>query len=100
MIYHITSQAEWASALETGKYEAQSLHTEGFIHMSSQAQLAGVIDRYYKGKKGLVLLHIDEAKLHQPIQYDLAPSINEYFPHIYSHINVDAVVKTEVLLPS
>ena len=95
MIYHVTSEAEWEAALAAGKYEAPSLHTEGFIHMSTQAQVAGVLNRYYKGKKDLLLLHIDEAKLHQPVQYDLAPSVNEYFPHIYSFINTDAVVKTE-----
>ncbi|MBO9681765.1 MAG: hypothetical protein J7502_03680 [Flavisolibacter sp.] len=29
------------------------------------------------------------------MKYELAPSINENFPHIYGPVNLDAVVSTE-----
>jgi uncharacterized protein (DUF952 family) len=95
MIYHITSSQAWQEALEKGHYETESLFTEGFIHNSSAAQVAGVLDRYYKNKTGLILLHIDESKLTSPFKYEMAPSINEMFPHIFGPINIDAVVSTD-----
>ncbi len=97
MIYHVTAKDSWEQALQNGFYEAPSLATEGFIHNSSKEQVAGVLDRYYKNKKGLVLLHIDEAKLESELKYELAPSVNEMFPHIFGPINLDAVVTAEDL---
>lgn len=97
MIYHVTERVNWEQALRKGSYEAASLTIEGFIHTSSAEQVKGVMERYYKGRSGLILLHIDETKLHSPLQYELALSVNEAFPHIYGPLNTDAVVKTEVL---
>ena len=97
MIYHVIRKADWEKALLLGRYEADSLHTEGFIHNSTAGQVAGVLDRYYRDEKDLLLLHIDETKLTAPLRYELAPSVNEMFPHLFGPLNLDAVVKTEIL---
>jgi uncharacterized protein (DUF952 family) len=97
MIYHITTKENWEKALAAGFYEAPSLHTEGFIHNSTAEQVQGVLERYYAGQTNLVLLHIEETKLTAELKYELAPSVNEMFPHIFGAINVDAIVKTELL---
>lgn len=97
MIYHVTTKAAWEQALQNGFYETASLQTEGFIHNSTQQQVSGVLDRYYKNVTDLLLLHIDESKLTSPLKYELAPSVNEEFPHIFGPINLDAVVETEGL---
>lgn len=101
MIYHVVTKLNWQKAMQgagpggQGFYEADSLALEGFIHTSKAEQVQGVLDRYYKNKTDLLLLHIDETKLTAPLKYELAPSINEEFPHIYGRLNLDAVVKTE-----
>jgi uncharacterized protein (DUF952 family) len=97
MIYHVTKRSDWEKAKTEGYYEAASLHTEGFIHNSTKSQVAGVLDRYYRNEKDLVLLHIDEATLTSPLKYELAASVNEMFPHIYGTINLDAVIEIEIL---
>lgn len=93
MIYHITTEKEWSLALLEGQYKAASLIPEGFIHTSYDHQVDHTLERYYKGKEGLVLLHIDEAKVTPEIKYELAPSVNEIFPHIYGPLNTNAVIK-------
>ena len=95
MIYHIVTEEIWQNALQQGFYEADSLTKEGFIHTSMATQVAGVLERYYTGQSNLLLLHIDEEKLTAPLKYELAPSVNEEFPHIYGRLNVEAVVKVE-----
>ena len=101
MIYHVVTEINWQYALENGFYEADSLATEGFIHASKATQVTGVLERYYpqdaahKDQTDLMLLHIDETKLTAPLKYELAPSVNEEFPHIYGRLNIDAVVKAE-----
>jgi uncharacterized protein (DUF952 family) len=97
MIYHITTKENWDKALAAGFYEAPSLHAEGFIHNSTAAQVQGVLERYYAGQTNLVLLHIKETKLTAELKYELATSVNEEFPHIFGVINLDAIVKTELL---
>ena len=97
IIYHITSIPEWEEAKQKGFYEAPSLHTEGFIHCSEADQVKGVLERYYAGKNNLLKLVIDTEKLSAPLKYELAPSVNENFPHIYGPINLDAVVQVETV---
>jgi len=92
MIYHVVKQGAWQKALALGYYEAPSLATEGFIHASKKEQVEGVIERYFAQDTDLLILHIDEGKLEAPHIFELAPSVNEEFPHIYGRINLDAVV--------
>lgn len=95
MIYHVTTKEAWEQALRDGTYQTDSLSTEGFIHNSTLEQVPGVLARYYKNKTGLLLLHIDESLLTSTLKYELAPSVNEMFPHIFGPINLGAVIKSE-----
>lgn len=98
MIYHVTTYQLWQSALKTGFFETPSLLSEGFIHTSKLHQVAGVLNRYYKDKKDLLLLSIDETKVTSPVKWELAPSVNEEFPHIYGKLNLEAVTKVSNIL--
>jgi len=96
-IYHITSQEQWTEACEKGFYEAPSLHTEGFIHCSAENQVEGVLKRYYAGKDHLVKLIIETDKLEHPLKWELAPSVQETFPHVYGPINMEAIVDVDMV---
>ena len=96
-VYHVTTKKEWNQAVQQGFYEAPSLKSEGFIHCSEAQQVAGVLQRYYSGQTNLLKLAINTDKLTSRLQYDLAPSINELFPHVYGPINVDAVIAVEMI---
>lgn len=95
MIYHVTTKSGWQQALQQGYYEAPSLATEGFIHLSKKEQVAGVLQRYYKNQTDLLLLHVDESKLSAELKYELSPSVNEEFPHLFGRLNIDAVVEAK-----
>lgn len=93
MIYHVVQKNKWQAAVKQGFYEADSLKQEGFIHLSKQEQLKGVLQRYYKNLEDLLLLHIDEAKLTAELKYELSPSVNQLFPHLFGRLNLDAVTE-------
>ncbi len=93
IIYHVTTQEEWIIAQVNDCYEAPSLATEGFIHCSTANQVQGVLERYFAGKTNLVKLIIDTTLLTNEIKYELAPSVNEEFPHVFGVINLDAVIE-------
>lgn len=92
-VYHVTTPEKWAEAQVKGQFETDSLVTEGFIHCSTSAQVAGVLDRYYKGQENLIKLKIQKDKVERPLIFELAGSINEVFPHIHGAINLDAIVE-------
>lgn len=99
MIFHITSRKDWETAQAKGEYVADSLHTEGFTHCSTLAQVLPVAEKFYKGQSGLVLLMIEPTLLTSTLNWE-APSggtpppgvpAGDKFPHIYGPINTDAV---------
>lgn len=92
-IYHITSVKSWDEAIQSGSYIHPSLAAEGFIHCAEEGQVAGVLERYFKGQTSLVKLKIDTSLLTSPLQYDFSPSTGESFPHIYGPVNCSAVVQ-------
>ena len=98
MIYHVITGLDWQNALQQGFYEAPSLEKEGFMHCSIQEQVKGVLERYYNNQHDLLLLHIDESKLTAELKYELAPSVNEQFPHIFGVLNLEAVVEVEKII--
>jgi uncharacterized protein (DUF952 family) len=91
MIYHITTTHEWQTQQNSPHFEVDSLATEGFIHCSTQAQVAGVLARYYPGRMDLLLLEIDERLLTSPCRYE-ASTGGELFPHVYGAINKEAII--------
>ena len=93
IIYHITTTDAWKFAKEVGYYEAESLVTEGFIHCSTAAQVAGTLKRFFAGQTNLVKLIINPSKLTNELKYEVAPSLNIAFPHVYGVINLDAVIE-------
>jgi len=96
VIYHVTTAAEWQSAKENGAYTSPSLQAEGFIHCSANdAQVAGVLQRYFSAKTNLVRLSIDTSKLTSRFIYEWSPSTADTFPHVYGPINTDAVIEVE-----
>ena len=92
IIYHITTATEWSQANLDGFYEAPSLHSEGFIHCSTDQQVSGVLERYFPGKTNLIKLVIDTDKLESELKLEMSPSVKEAFPHVYGTINLDAVI--------
>jgi uncharacterized protein (DUF952 family) len=104
VIFHIADRTRWHTAQAVGTYTASTLDhelaDEGFIHMSTSDQVAGVVDRFYRGVPDLVLLHIDETLLLAPLLYEQVPDAAEPFPHLYGPLNTSAVVRVDDPLPT
>ncbi|MCU1360684.1 MAG: hypothetical protein JWN99_1973 [Ilumatobacteraceae bacterium] len=101
MIFHIADRDRWLASLAEGRYTASTIEREladeGFIHLSTSEQVAGVLQRFYVGVPNLVLLHVDEALLTAPLVYEQLGDAPAPFPHLYGPLNTDAVVQVEDL---
>ena len=97
MIYHITTQKRWRSALDEGVYSSENLTTDGFIHCSTEKQVLEVANRLFHQEPDLLLLKIDERLSVPEVVYENLEGGDEKYPHIYGELNLEAVVKTASL---
>jgi uncharacterized protein (DUF952 family) len=94
MIFHILSRAEWQAALSRGRHEPASITTEGFIHCSTLEQIVDTANLFYRARRDLILLCIEEVKLIALLKFEAPADSNVRtgrFPHIYGALNLDAV---------
>ncbi len=96
MILHILSRAEWEEALSIQSYRPPSLRDEGFIHCSTVGQVVETANLFFRGRRDLLIVCIDEARLAWPLKLEAPASTGHartagLFPHIYGPLNLDAV---------
>jgi uncharacterized protein (DUF952 family) len=96
MIHHVTTQQAWTSQKNNSEFIPGEYARDGFIHCCTPLQLAGVLERYFKGKQELVLFHIDESLLQSELKYEQSTN-DELFPHLYGGINRSAILKVVML---
>ena len=100
LIYHIIPEADWRKAFEMGSYQPESLASEGFIHFSKQEQVTDTASRYYAGRKDLLLLQVETEKAVGEVKFENTSGGEELFPHLYSLLNLDAVINVFELPPN
>ena len=99
MIYRIADPSDWDAAHVSGSFASADLAAEGFIHCCTAPQIAAVANRYYQGRETLLLLEIDETKVHVPLQWEDLTNAGQSFPHVYGQIPLAAVTRCVALQP-
>ncbi len=94
LIYHIADQNHWEQAQSNGLYVHPSLHSEGFIHCSTEAQLEETANLYFANNDDILILYINPDRLDADVEYEMS-SRGQEFPHIYGPVNIECVVKTK-----
>jgi uncharacterized protein (DUF952 family) len=98
VLFHIAEQPFWDAAQASGKYRVPSLDAEGFIHLSTRVQFVATANRYYVGRRDLILLEVDESGL-EDLRYEVSTN-DELFPHLYGALAISSVIRTRMFLPS
>lgn len=100
VVFHIATRDDWERALAAGAYRTGSLDTEGFIHCSTEEQVAGTANRLFAGRTDLVLLFIDGDRLGAALQYEQVDDPPDaVFPHVFGPIDLAAVLDVVALEP-
>jgi uncharacterized protein (DUF952 family) len=98
-MFHITTRDAWEDAKAAGRYTADSLLTEGFIHCSEAGQVTWVANTRFTGRTDLVLLHIDEAAVGAEVRRENLEGGKQLFPHVYGPLPVRAVMDVTPMTP-
>jgi uncharacterized protein (DUF952 family) len=92
-IYHLASLEDWERRTSE-HYEPAGLASEGFIHLCTSEQLAGVVERYYQGRDDLILVTVDASRFGDDLAWEDLTGSGERFPHVYGPLNLSAVVSS------
>ena len=95
VLVHLTDPAGWRAALDTGALRPPSLAGQGFVHLSTPEQVHLPAGRLFPGRRDLVLLVVDPARLTDPVRW--APGVpgdppGMRFPHLHGPLPTSAVV--------
>ncbi len=89
--YKLADAADWDQARPSGAYQGSALdRADGFIHLSTGAQLVETARRHYAGRDDLVLAAVDLSGFGPTLK--LEPSRGgDLFPHLYAPLPFAAV---------
>ena len=97
-IYKILPAAIWHDALARGRLEGAPVDlADGFIHLSSRAQVEETAARHFSGQDGLLLLAVDVAALGDDLRWEASRG-GALFPHLYAPLLPAAVLWARPLL--
>ena len=91
LVFKIVDRASWDTLPAAAPFAGSAVDlADGFIHLSSAAQVAGTAARHFAGRRGLLLVAVDPAALGDALRWE--PSRNgEPFPHVYGPLPRAAV---------
>lgn len=64
---------------------------DGYIHMSTAAQLAETVAKHFAGQEGLWLVAVDLDALGDDVRWEPSRG-GDLFPHLYAPLSLDAVI--------
>lgn len=89
--FKVLTAAELAE-LEGGSFAGSADdRRDGYIHLSTAAQLTATVDKYFAGKDDLHIAEVDLAALGEAVRWEQARG-GEDFPHIYGPLPLSAIV--------
>jgi uncharacterized protein (DUF952 family) len=89
--YKILTADQWA-ALNADTFAGAPIdQADGFVHLSTGAQLAETLDRRFSGQNGLVIAAIDLVALGPAVRWEPSRQ-GQLFPHVYAPLTRDAVI--------
>ncbi len=96
-IFKIVRRTEWQRTLAAGILDgSEHDRRDGFIHLATADQVAGVLERYFSGERDLLLIRVDPSML-VDLRWETGRS--GVFPHHYGPICLSALKVLCVVQP-
>lgn len=96
-VYKILSAADWAHAEEIGYTQTALDEGDGYVHLSTRAQVAETLTLHYPGQTDVRLLEYIAEEMGGPIRWEESRG-GQLFPHLYSSLRPDAARRVWKLL--
>lgn len=91
MVYKIFRRAEWDALCAAGESAGAPVDlADGFVHLSTAAQVAETAARHFAGESDLVLVAVDSTRLDAALRWEPSRG-GQLFPHLYRPLRRDDV---------
>ena len=92
-VFKICRASEWRALQEQREWWGSPHDVrDGFIHLSTLAQVAGTLAKHFAGEADLVLLRVSSAELGERLRWEPSRE-GELFPHLYAALTSSTVTE-------
>ena len=85
-VYKVFSKDEWDHANLNKFYTGSEIDNEdGFIHFSTKEQLGEAVEKYFQGKKDLLIISFSTEKIQDNLKWEVSRNCG-LFPHHYGNL--------------
>ena len=90
-LYNIVCDADWAGWQAAHRFRGAAVDlADGYIHLSTAAQVAATAAKHFAERADLVLVAVSAAALADGLRYEPARG-GDLFPHVYGELPLAAV---------
>jgi uncharacterized protein (DUF952 family) len=90
LLYKITTTLDWAVAEQSGIFWGSALDLkDGFIHLSTAAQMRDTARLHFAGQNNLLLVAIPEDAVAADLKWEASRG-GQLFPHVFSSLKTSA----------
>lgn len=94
--YKILTKKQWEKAQEIGCIKTSIDEKDGFVHLSTAAQLAATLSFFFEDYETLLLLELKKNEFKEALVFEV-PLPEDHrsgpFPHLYSELKVSQISK-------
>jgi uncharacterized protein (DUF952 family) len=96
-IYKILDRTDWAILRKSGRFDGSADdRRDGYIHLSTSAQVRGTAAKHFAGRGDIILLEIDADRIGDALRWESSRD-GMLFPHLYGTLLQDMVVLSRPL---
>lgn len=90
--YKVLTAEQMAALEQNGSFAGAPVDVaDGYIHLSTAAQLTETVDKHFAGQEGLHVAAVDLEALGDAIRWEESRG-GQLFPHLYGALTLDVVV--------
>ena len=90
--YKVLTAPQMAELADSGSFAGAPVDlADGYIHLSTEAQLAETIDKHFAGQGDLHIVAVDLDALGDAVKWEPSRG-GQLFPHIYAELPLDAAI--------
>ena len=91
-VYKILSAEDWHTAESLGYTQTALDEGDGYVHLSTRAQVAETLMLHYPDQQDVRLLEYITEEMGSPVRWEESRG-GQLFPHLYSTLRIDAATR-------
>jgi len=95
IVFHLLDRNSFEKWDQKTAYKPDDFAREGFVHLSTLAQIEGSANRYFEKHLSIWVFKLESTLLGKPLRYESAAGLADRsgrFPHYYAALPTEAII--------